>query len=511
MLFKFKQFSRIIRNGTLFCCCLFCTFSYAQKKPTKIKLQHADLFEYIDRKGKKTRRLTGNVSFKHENVLMFCDSALLYPKTNALDAYGHVRIKQGGGITITGDSLHYNGNKKLADINGNVVLIHDKTILTTTAMTHNLATNSSIYRNGGKLVDADNTLTSIVGIYKSISKTFFFRDDVLLVNPKYTMKADTLEYSSQEDKAIFHGPTTIESEENTIYCEAGWYSTQSNLSEFSKRAKILTNEQSISGDSLFYDRDKGYGKGIGNVEIIDTAQNIIVKGHFGEYYEKEDIFLVTKDAVMIDIYEDDSLFLHADTLRSGFDSSGISKVLYAYHGVRFFKSDLQGKCDSIVFSYADSTIQLFVDPVIWSEENQMTADFVNIKRGDGGIESLDFQNNAFIVSQVDSIRYNQIKGKNMLGMFAKNELNKIKVKGNGETVYYARQEDSTFTGVNVAQCSDMMIYVNDNDITSITFINMPTAILHPIEKITPAELELKGFRWLANLRPRNKTDIFARD
>lgn len=496
------------KTVVVFSFCLLPFLSFSQKKSTKIKLEHADLFEYVEGKGKKTRRLTGNVSFKHEDMLMYCDRALLYPKSNALDAFGHVRIKQGGGFTITGDSLHYNGNTKLADIMGNVKMVHDDTKLTTSAMTHNLISNSSMYRTGGILVDKDNVLTSRVGIYKSRSKSFFFRDDVVLVNPKYTMTADTLEYRSGEEKAIFHGPTIIKSEENTIYCEAGWYNTQTNLSEFSKRAIILTNEQSISGDSLFYNRDLGYGKAIGHVEIIDTTQDIIISGHFGEYYEKEDIALVTKDAVLIDVYEDDSLFLHADTLRSGFDSTGTSKVLYAYHKVRFFKADLQGKCDSLIFSYADSTIHLFKDPVLWSEKNQMTADFIIIKRNEGGIESLDFQNNAFIVSEVDSTRYNQIKGKNMKGMFVDNNLDKIKVNGNGETVYFAQEEDSSFVGVNVAQCSDMMIYVENNDITSITFINMPTAILHPIDKISKSELELKGFRWLAHIRPKGRYDIF---
>lgn len=498
----------MVKNLIIYALCLVSTVAFAQKKATKIKLEHADVFEYIEGKGKKTRRLKGNVAFSHQDVLLYCDSAYLYPKTNSLDAYGHVRIIQSGGITITGDSLHYEGNTKLADINGNVVMLHDDTKLTTSAMTHDLGTNSSSYKTGGTLIDGDNTLTSRMGIYKSRTKSFFFRDNVVLVNPNYTMTADTLEYNSGSERAIFHGPTTIVSKENTIYCEAGWYDTQTNMSEFSKRARILTNEQSISGDSLFYNRELGYGKAIGNVEIIDTAQKIIISGQFGEYFEKEDIAMVTIEAVMIDVYDDDSLFLHADTLRSGFDSTGTSKVLYAYHKVRFYKSDLQGKCDSIVFSYADSTIQLFNDPVIWSEKNQMTADRINIKRGKGGIEFLDFMENAFIVSKVDSIRYNQIKGKNMKGLFVENNLNKIKVKGNGETVYYAQEEDSTFIGVNVAQCSDMTIYVEDNDIKSITFINMPTAILHPIDKMTQSELELKGFRWLSHIRPRDKSDLF---
>jgi lipopolysaccharide export system protein LptA len=329
-----------------------------------------------------------------------------------------------------------------------------------------------------------------------------------LKNPEYNMAADTLRYHTASEKAFFLGPTTIIADENTIYCENGWYDTNQNLSQFNKNAKIFSNSQSISGDSLFYNRERGYGKAIRNVEIWDTVQNLIISGNFAEYFEKKDEAIVSDSAVLIDIYEDDSLFLHADTLRSAFDTTGKHKILLAYNEVRFYKPDLQGKCDSIVFFYQDSTIKLFSDPVIWSEQNQMTADFIHLKWREGGIESLSFENNSFIVSQIDTQMYNQIKGKDMLGSYVDNDLRRIEVTGNGETVYFAQEEDSSYVGVNKAICSDMMIYVEENNIKKITFLKQPSATLYPINELTTQELELKGFVWVPEKRPLSKEDIF---
>ncbi len=282
-----------MRKSIIIVFCLLAIIANAQKKPTKIKLQNADVFEYIERDGKKTKRLIGNVSFMHENVLMTCDSAFLYSKSNTLDAYGNVKVKKGDGLKIVGDSLKYNGDSKLANIKGKVILTHNDIILSTTSMNHDISNNVATYANWGEITDKENILTSRIGIYYADNKDFFFKDSVTLKNPEYNMAADTLRYNTDSEKAFFLGPTTITSDENTIYCEHGWYDTKQNLSQFNGHAKIFSNSQYISADSLFYDRDKGYGKAINNVEIFDTIQDLIISGDFAEYFEEKDEAIVS--------------------------------------------------------------------------------------------------------------------------------------------------------------------------------------------------------------------------
>ena len=176
--------------------------------------------------------------------------------------------------------------------------------------------------------------------------------------------------------------------------------------------------------------------------------------------------------------------------------------MLAYNKVRFYKSDLQGKCDSLRYSYSDSVMQMLNEPVIWNEENQMTSDSIDLITGSKQLKELRMYNNAFIISKEDSIRYNQIKGRNMIGYFnTDNKMQKVKVTGNGQTIYYGREDDGKYIGVNKAICSDIILYLDSNHIDKITFLNKPDATLYPIDELPQNELILKNFKWFGDLRP----------
>jgi len=478
------------------------------QSPTKIQLVNADVLEYDEQRGEKVKRLIGNVVFKHDKVLMYCDSAYLYSETNLLEAFSNVRLKEGDSLNVYGDFLVYQGNNKIAEINENVRLLHKNLTLTTNKLTQNTETNVAYYLEGGNIVDGDNHLTSKIGYYYPKDYEFFFKDSVKLVNPEYSMNSDTLKYNTNTEVTYFFGPTNIISDSNHIYCENGWYNTHTDISQFNKNAKITSKNQSITADSLYYDRNKGYSEAHGNIAMHDTVENIIISGDFGIYFEKTERAMVTQNAMLTDIYDDDSLFMHADTFKTGFDSTGEHKLLFAYTNVKFFKEDLQGVCDSLIYGFEDSLIRMFNNPVLWSDENQMIAEHVRLKTGDDGIELLLFDHNAFISSFVDSNMYNQIKGKNMIGYFKDGTLDKIKVTGNGQTIYYAQEEDKSFIGTNIADCTDMMVYVKDNTIEKITFITKPDAVMHPMGKLSKDETTLRGFEWFGSRRPTDKQDIF---
>ena len=387
--------------------------------PTKIQLVNADVLEYDEQKGSKVKRLIGNVVFKHDNVLMYCDSAYLYSETNLLEAFSNVHLKESDSLNVYGDFLIYKGNDKIAELKDNVRLIHNNLTLTTNKLTQNMETNVAFYREGGNIVDGDNHLTSKIGFYYPDNYEFFFKDSVVLINPQYTMTSDTLKYNTNTEVTYFFGPTNITSDSNHIYCENGWYNTKTDISQFNKHARITSKAQSITADSLYYDRNRGYSEAHGNIVMHDTVENIIISGDFGIYFEKTERAMVTQNAMLTDIYDDDSLFMHADTFKTGFDSTGEHKLLFAYKDVKFFKQDLQGVCDSLVYGFNDSLIRMFNNPILWSDENQMIAEHIRLKTGDDGIELLLFDRNAFISSFVDSNMFNQIKGKDMVGYLSK--------------------------------------------------------------------------------------------
>lgn len=483
------------------------SFGQKSQKKTQIELLGAKELIFNDDGAQK---LIGDVSFKHEGAIMYCDSAYVYKESNTLNAYGRVHIKQGDTLHLYGDTLLYDGGAKFAKMRGNIRMVDSDAVLTTQYLDYNRESGYAYFTGGGKIVNEkeNNTLTSDIGYYYPGQRSFFFKDNVVLTNPKYRITSDTLKYNSQTEVATFFGPTNIRTESDLIYCEAGWYDTKNNRSEFRKNAYVESKNQRLGGDSLVYDRDLGIGEAFGKVSILDTASDFLVYGDYAYNSERDSVAIVTGHAMLVQIFDNDSLFLHGDTLLSTYDTTGQHRMIYAYYHVKFFKSDMQGKCDSLVFSDADSTIRMFRDPVLWSDKNQITADDIVINSFDGKINSMQMDNNAFIVSKEDSLYFNQIKGKNMVGFFKKSQLSKVEVHGNGQTIYYASEDDGKIIGVNEAVCSDLIIHIDSSKVKRINFLNQPSATLHPLSKVTPEQMTLSGFYWLGDVRPLTKEDIF---
>jgi len=169
---------------------------------------------------------------------------------------------------------------------------------------------------------------------------------------------------------------------------------------------------------------------------------------------------------------------------------------------------MQGICDSLVYFTKDSTIQLHIDPVLWSENSQMTANYIELINNSEPPSIIDMKENSFIIQENDSMKFNQIKGKDMVGLIADSKLYRIDVNGNGQSIYYPADEKNLI-GMNKAESSNIILYLADNKINRISFIKSPVGTLSPIifDKIDP-ESRLEGFNWRGGERPLNKLDIF---
>ncbi len=488
----------------------FCSYSQENENVKKIELIQANSLEFDKNIGDNVRRLIGNVIFKHEGALMYCDSAYLYVDTNKIEAFGKIHIEVDYNTNIYGDFLEYNGNTKIAEIHNNVKLIDDEITLTTQHLTHNLKTDVSYYHTGGKIVDKKNVLTSQIGYYYSENKNFYFRNNVVLVNPDYTMYSDTLMYNTVSETAYFYGPTTINSDENVIYCENGWYDTKKDISQFDKNAYLQNKEQKIKGDSMYYDRSKGLGYAFDNIVITDTVNDFIITGNYAKYLETERISVVTDSAVLIIIDKADSLYLHADTLKSISDSADAKKhkTLFAYHKVKFYKNDLQGMADSMVYLCKDSMIALYENPILWSDSMQMLSDSIHIMITDNQIKTITFYNSAFITSQIDTLRYNQIKGKLIIAYLTDNEIKKIFVSGNAESFYFLQEDDGSLIGSNKSESSSITMTLSNKKMEKITFLEKPDATLFPPKELPTEETFLKDFKRYDKERPSDRLSIF---
>lgn len=155
---------------------------------------------------------------------------------------------------------------------------------------------------------------------------------------------------------------------------------------------------------------------------------------------------------------------------------------------------------------------MYQEPVLWSDENQLTSDSMKIYMTNQQMDSLVMYNSALIISQDSTNTFNQIRGRDVIGHFRNNELYQIDVNGNSETIYYVRDDIThELIGLNKAVASNMKITVKDRKIVSIVYMTNPSATLYPIFEITEENKKLKGFKWLEHLRPWSKQEIFIKD
>jgi lipopolysaccharide export system protein LptA len=335
---------------------------------------------------------------------------------------------------------------------------------------------------------------------------------VKVVNPDYVMTADTMDYNTISKIAYFTGPTELNGDSLYLYCEKGWYDTQKEITSVWKNAMIDNRKQIIHGDSLYFNDNTGYGESFRNVIIEDTVNKLAIEGNYAWYFKDPEKFLVTDRAVFIQISANkDSLFLHADTITAkNVISENFPKgyrLMRAFHNCRIFSENLQAKCDSLSYSFQDSVIRLYRAPVIWAEENQLTSDSMAVFTKNQKTDRLELYNNAFIVSQVDTIRFDQTKGRSLTGYFKDNELFKIAIKGNGEVVYYLLDEN-LIAGIDQSKCADIEVFLENGKPTEIFEYQNPEGTIDPPLPIKAIRLE--GFKWFENLRPNKKADIFRK-
>ncbi len=472
----------------------------------KIEILSAGALKLDTTGGQMARKLVGNVKLRQDSVTLECDSALFYTNINAVDAYGNVHIHDEQARAYA-DSLKYDGDKKIATLSGNVRVLQDSAQLETNKLFYNSQTKSGSYFNGGKVTSKDMTVISRRGYYYTQSGDAHFSDNVVVTGTDYEMKTDTLRYNTNSKISYFYGPTDIIRPKENIYCESGWYNANTGISVFGENTVLITGSQTLLADSLYYDSKAGYGEAYKQFEWIDTSSDAILSGKKGVFYREQNRVTATDSAMLTYLMDKDSLFLTADTLKSKDDTLTDATEFFAFPKVRIFKSNLQGVCDSLAFSFNDSTIKMFRDPILWNESNQLTGDTVTILLKNDQIDMVELFQNGFIVNQAHVELFNQIKGRHIFGYFVERELHHMLVDGNGESVYYGKDDDGSFIGMNKAVCSKMWIYLKDEQVNKITFLSEPDATFHPIQLINPADHLLKGFEWKEHLRPLSREDL----
>lgn len=453
------------------------------------------------------------VQFEHQGADLWCDIAIFYQKENKLRAIGNIRLQQGDSIQMSSGKINYDGNLKLAKAWESVVLRNADMTLRTDTLYFDRATQESYYNTGGTIVDSANTLTSEIGRYFMVPKKYQFLDSVYIRNPDYTLESSRLDYYTTSRNAYMYGPSTITGETYKLYCERGFYDTKVESGYGIKNTRIDYNNRIIEGDSVYFDKASQFASATNNIKVTDTINKGVIRAHYAEVYKAQDSVFATKRAVSVSLVQQDSLYMHGDTLM--ITGKPDERILRAFRNAKFYKTDLSGKCDSIHFEQKTGITQLIRDPVLWNVENQMTGDSIHLISNleTEKLDSLKVINNAFVISQdtIGMTGFNQAKGKDLFGKFIDNELKIVDLVKNTELIYYMYNDEEELIGINKTICSAIRMTMAENDIEDITFFTNPDGDIFPESELPENSRKLKGFVWRGDERIRKMEDIFDED
>ena len=476
-------------------------------KRTKVYLEHANTLSFDKERNADAQILNGDVCFRHDSSYMYCDSAYFFEATNSLEAFSNVRMEQGDTLFVYGNYLFYDGNTRIAYLRENVRMENGQVTLFTDSLNYERMPDIGYYFEGGLIVDSLNQLSSFYGQYSPSTKLAVFNDSVRLENERFTLYSDTLHYRTDTKIATILGPSVIVSDSGTIYSSRGWYDTVNDMSMLLDRSQVVSGDRVLTGDSIAYDRKVGFGEAFGGMSIQDTARHVTLEGEYGFYDERTDYAFATDSARFLEYSQGDTLFLHADTLRMVTIDSTYREIK-AYYGVRFYRTDLQGVCDSMQFNTRDSVLYMFTEPIVWNEQYQIFGDTILIFMNDSSIDRAHVKQFAFAIQQVDSVSFNQLKGNDLMAYFEGQAVRRIDVSGNAESIFFPMEKDGSMVGMNETKSGFLTMWLKENKLDRLKIWPSPMGTMTPIPDLTPEQKFLKDFSWFDYIRPKDKTDIY---
>lgn len=482
--------------------------------------------------------LVGDVRFTKGPMFMYCDSCHYYPETESMEAFGNVRMEQGDTLFIFADELVYDGRPDAeiatlyADPGKKVKLINKDVKLETDVFVYDIKLDLGYYNVGGELTDASNCLTSLEGEYMPSTKEANFYTDVHLNSRSETdtldIYTDTLYYNTALHIAELNAPSTIVNARGTIYTRRGVYLTDSDICMLSERPTVKTNQnQTLVADSIYYDHATGYGEAFGNMELTDIDNSAMVCGDYGYYNERRDSSFVTGRALLKEYSQDDTLFLHGRYIESFIE---LDSTIYAedtiaglprrvvtdtchiavvYPRVRFFRSDLQGVCDSMRFTERDSTLRMYVNPVVWNADQQIFGNVIELHLNDSTIDRARLPEFGFAAQKIEGPHFNQISGKEMIAYFVDSEIRHLDINGNVEIIMYPQENDSTINKIVKAESSFLSADFKGRMTERIKMWPETTGTATPLFMAKRSLYYLSKFQWFEEIRPSSPADVFV--
>ncbi len=476
----------------------------------------------IYNESKGVHKLLDGANFIYQGNTFYADSAYYFEKNKQIRAYGNVHIKKSDNMNLFCDSLVYRSNNNVATLWGHVRAIDGQYKITTDSLDYNTKTEKGVYKNGGLIENLfeKETLSSKIGYFHPKTKNFFFRKNVKYDSEQLRLEADSLAYNSATEKIQFFGDARIQSDEAYMCAQKGIYNLKTKEGTLYKDASYEKESKTIEGDTLqFFEKEqKAYAKG--NVSVRDTSENIRFTGQNAEMDDAKKYSIITGNAIIEKYQKNDTLYVRADTLFNQMDSLNKRELTKGYHNIKIFSNKMQGVADSLSFAREDCYMELYKNPILWSNNGELKGDSMRVFMDDSTIYEAFIWNKATAIMQVDTVLnyYNQIGGTKMYAYFLENEVEYAKVIGNAQTIYYPLDEQKTDTalvisrkGMNRFYASEIKIYFDSGEVVGVTYYQKPDGVFYPMDKIKKEEQQIKNFKTNFALRPKSVEDLFFKE
>ncbi len=408
------------------------------------------------------------------------------------------------------DTLKYNLKNKTATFLGPTRIDQNKSKIYCESGFYNTETRNAKLFNNAQFIKEEQQGTSDTIIYNGSLKEIILKGNAKFREEDQKADADQIIYEEETGNTRMQGNAIVDSETQHIESEYIFYNKNTETYSTGGRSTVLDGTTVLNADSISFDDKKGLGYAKGNVVWVDTLENITIVCEEADYNKETDYILARGGRpLFITIVDEDSLFMTSDTLVSlRANPDDTLRTLRAYNDVRIYKSDLQGICDSLEYSMADSVFYFYQDPVIWSDTTQFMADTIQIQMANKKIDEILLKDKSFIINSPDEVFFNQIKGKMITALFEGDDLRQMDVEGSAETIYYILDEEDAYVGVNKTVCSEMVIYFGNNKIRDIHYYNKPTGDYTPLDKVKSSDYYLEGFKWDIEKKPKSLEDLY---
>ncbi|MBB6372441.1 OstA-like protein [Chryseobacterium shigense] len=499
----------------------------AVRPEDKVKIIHSDEFRK-DTKYEGNQYMVGHVQIEHQGSVLYADEVILYNDQSLVKAIGNAKLQNADGSVITANEMEYNGVTQKGVARKNVVLTDPKQTIKTDILYYDRLANQAYFDTGGTISDGQNVMYTKSATYFLNTKMIDFVGNVKIDNPDYIIEGPNIKQNQNTKVAEFFGPTTITNRanpKNRIYTERGTYRMDTKEAFLTKNSKIFYNDKILTGDDMYFNNITGFGKATGNVTLDDPLEKRYIKGGYGEVFQKKDSAMMTKGPYAVKIMEKDSIYFAAEKILSyqkpdAADITLKKSFLRAYKKARIFKSNAQGRADSIAFNETDGIMHMYTNPILWSGEKQVTGDkveaYFNTKTEN--IDSLKVIGNALAISKVDSLslkdEFNQVKGKFMTVYYENNDIKEARVVGNAQSIVYVDDVDQETKqpqriGITLSTCGIIGALFEEKGLQIVSCSIGANSDTYPMSKIEPEKRKFSDFNWNTKDRIRKWQDILV--